>query len=305
MLAVTPPASLVEATHQMNIRDHIIRHAELLYRHAESTVGVGPDESLYVITGCLKSDSWALAAYRRLFGDAQASTARLIHIGDAHVESGPSSLEGLQESHQDEIPIYDWKERGPTEAKRSHFVGQRLEDQTLFFRGFKVTFSRKFASEIRKEFTGSSNRPTSAAEGPTDGSHCLNSPRSDEGEGETHPSSGSSNHRNTRGEDGNDSNGWPPRLTPSEGADGGGSMQGNRLSGDSGLTGVGGQTNNKPPCHSPLPPDGMHIEACPKGSSEVGFVPLSKRSPSLNAFFDAWFTFKALSPVRLDQQIFT
>ncbi|KAJ3528062.1 hypothetical protein NMY22_g9554 [Coprinellus aureogranulatus] len=147
MLAVTSPVSLTEATHLMSIQECIMKYAEHLYRYAECTMGVQPDKSLYVITSCMKSDSWALAAYRDLPSSVDERLVRLVHIGDTEIISRASG-------RREQIPVYDWKERGPTEAKGSAYTeGRQVENQTLFLRGFNITFSRKFVEKLRKEPT--------------------------------------------------------------------------------------------------------------------------------------------------------
>lgn len=147
MLAVTSPANLLEATHKTYVQECIIQHAELFYRHADSVMGVGPDESLYVITGCVKTDSWALAAYRDLPISHEGRVIRLVHIGDAWILSNTSG-------QRKQVPVYDWRERGSSEARRSKYSeGRQMENQTLFLRGFTVSFSASFVARLRKELS--------------------------------------------------------------------------------------------------------------------------------------------------------
>jgi uncharacterized membrane protein YgcG len=146
VLALTSSADLLEAVHQTELRDTIIRHAELLYRHAESVRRIGHDESLYIVTSCFKTDSWALAAYKDPMG-APGDVLRLMQIGwDDHPE------------HPN--PLYAWTKRGTSEAKCGESAGgRRVKDQTLFLRGFKLAFSQSFRVRMRNEGLSNSRFP--------------------------------------------------------------------------------------------------------------------------------------------------
>ncbi|RXW12585.1 hypothetical protein EST38_g13269, partial [Candolleomyces aberdarensis] len=63
VLACTTSADLEELDDPDSLRDFVIQHAGALYQQATSMKKLAED-SLYIVTGCIKSASWGLAAYR-------------------------------------------------------------------------------------------------------------------------------------------------------------------------------------------------------------------------------------------------
>ncbi|KAJ3550508.1 hypothetical protein NMY22_g429 [Coprinellus aureogranulatus] len=136
ILALTSSADLeaVEDLTVLHLRECIIQHAGVLYLYANRVRRLrAEDSSLYVVTGCVKSDAWALGAFRRPFDDA-LKLVRSPTRGD---------------SQQGVIPAYKWNKPGSIWADL--FTGQSLEgkkDQALFLRGFKIGFSPAFRFRI-------------------------------------------------------------------------------------------------------------------------------------------------------------
>ncbi|RXW17748.1 hypothetical protein EST38_g8099 [Candolleomyces aberdarensis] len=137
VLALTSPADLHELKDRIGLRDFIINHALLLYRYANSIRRLDNDESLYFVTGCIKSDSWALAAFNEPV-DHPNDVLRLVQTGGG---SGMSAL------------TYAWTSRGTAEAwtgsnstrGRHDYTGR---NQCLFLRGYKMAFSPEFRLRI-------------------------------------------------------------------------------------------------------------------------------------------------------------
>ncbi|TEB36720.1 hypothetical protein FA13DRAFT_1080271 [Coprinellus micaceus] len=95
--------------------------------------GIGPGESLYIVTGCIKSESWALAAYKGPMVPPN-DTLRLVQVNEDMEADGT---------------WYAWTERGTSEARSSEPSEHGLKNQSLFLRGFKLTFSPRFYASLR------------------------------------------------------------------------------------------------------------------------------------------------------------
>ncbi|KAJ2927970.1 hypothetical protein H1R20_g9139, partial [Candolleomyces eurysporus] len=63
VLVCTSSADLEELVDPVALQDFIFQHAGLIYQRANSIQRVADQDSLYIVTGCIKSDSWAIAAY--------------------------------------------------------------------------------------------------------------------------------------------------------------------------------------------------------------------------------------------------
>lgn len=132
VLAVTSPTDLEEVADSSAIREHIAQHAELLYKHASTIRRIADNEALYIITGCIKSESWALAA----FNDPTTSSADVLEL--------------LKRSHVGHpSPEFIWTERATSEARVGRGKTLGTKDQSLFLRGFKLDFSQEFRSRMK------------------------------------------------------------------------------------------------------------------------------------------------------------
>ncbi|RXW20158.1 hypothetical protein EST38_g5689 [Candolleomyces aberdarensis] len=141
VLALTSSADLEEFRSHVELRDFIIDNAASLYRYANSIQRLDYHESLYIVTGCIKSDSWALAAYNDL-PDPQNDVLKLIRTE----ASGSAS------------PAYVWTDRGTAEARSgSTQNGGTHKDQCLFLQGFKVAFSAAFRSRMKANLSNLDN----------------------------------------------------------------------------------------------------------------------------------------------------
>lgn len=160
-MAALSSADLVTTDDIEAMRDYIIRHAEAIYRNCHRRLGT--DDSLYIITGCIKTDLWALATYQEV--EAHGSDdIRVLELSRraaaARTPSRPSSA-------------YRWTQH-PTATYRDHDDSgvEGLKNQSLFLQGFKLAFSDQFICRMRKGLhasTQNSSRPA-AGQGPLDNS---------------------------------------------------------------------------------------------------------------------------------------
>lgn len=135
MLICTTPADLEKLVHHVALERFLRRHARAVYQHANSICQIGEQESLFVVTGTIKGDSWGLAAYEDPRENSKGEVLELSKIDGG--ENDPIRL------HK-----YDWTSRGPAEARygSNSEIGSnyRGKDQTLFLRGHTLAFSQEF-----------------------------------------------------------------------------------------------------------------------------------------------------------------
>lgn len=162
ILAMTSSAELV-ATNDINMmRTYIIQHAEAIYRHTNGIRRIGDRESLYIITGCVKTDAWAMAAYRE-------------HMQPPHnvlqLVRRPPSLSGRQTPSSS----YQWTRQGSSRARLGDSAETGLKNQSLFLQGFKMALAPRFRSRI-KESTLASDLELSGAMGENNRGEITASP---------------------------------------------------------------------------------------------------------------------------------
>ncbi|TEB19849.1 hypothetical protein FA13DRAFT_305051 [Coprinellus micaceus] len=156
ILALTSSADKEETTSLDEMGRYINQHAEAIYRHATTIHPIGKDESLYIVTGCIKSDSWAMAAYRHGM-DPRHDTLR---------------LEPVRKAYGGYPPRYKWAEQGSSRAHVGRSDRRCVKDQVLFLLGFKVAFSKPFRNRIEVDLNSRADNPTSPGSGgPDTGGH--------------------------------------------------------------------------------------------------------------------------------------
>ncbi|KAJ2926272.1 hypothetical protein H1R20_g10809, partial [Candolleomyces eurysporus] len=135
VLACTTSADVEELDDPFALRNFLIQHAGVVYQHATSLAQrqLADEESLYIVSGCIKSDSWGIAAYQRA-----KSGQKLTLESRRYVEDG--NKKGI---------VYEWVDRGQAEARfgiNSRMGAGQYEgkNQSLFLRGFKLAFSSSF-----------------------------------------------------------------------------------------------------------------------------------------------------------------
>jgi hypothetical protein len=111
----------------------VVLHPELIYRHADRIRQIANDEPLYIITGCIKSNSWALAAFR----EGMPAPHDAMSLQRVTRASDPRSK-------------YVWTKRSTSEAYFGLSEEEGVRDQTLFLRGFKLDFSQAFRTRMKR-----------------------------------------------------------------------------------------------------------------------------------------------------------
>ncbi|KII91510.1 hypothetical protein PLICRDRAFT_38277 [Plicaturopsis crispa FD-325 SS-3] len=103
-------------------REYAQRNAVSWYRYARGELGRdAPPGSLYLITGCDKTDTWATAS----FSDAARSSSAFINFKTIGAAEGSASLN------------YQWEVQNGETTRMS--IPNALQNQCVFLRGFKVT----------------------------------------------------------------------------------------------------------------------------------------------------------------------
>ncbi|TEB28198.1 hypothetical protein FA13DRAFT_815757 [Coprinellus micaceus] len=103
ILAMPTGADKEEAEDIIEMEEYIRVHAEGIYRHTNSLRRIGDDMALYIITGCIKSDAWAAAAYTEK-NDYGQTSLQLVSILPS-LETGGVA------------PEYQWTKQGMSEAR--------------------------------------------------------------------------------------------------------------------------------------------------------------------------------------------
>lgn len=119
----TSPADLVEVKNRVSFRSFVVENASLIRKYASMNhEELDDDEPLYIVTGCIKSDSWAVAA----FTEPSSPPDDVIRLQDL-AASGCN-------------PAYVWTSRGTASARTS--LNPTGKNQTLFIQGFQLCVSR-------------------------------------------------------------------------------------------------------------------------------------------------------------------
>ncbi|RXW14346.1 hypothetical protein EST38_g11504 [Candolleomyces aberdarensis] len=136
LLACTRSADLEQLSSTVALEKFLIENAGVVYRHASNIQPIGKEESLYIITGCIKSDGWSLAAF------CGAKSDELLKLSKRHAEDDST----------DAGKIYDWIDLGPAEARlwpsTAKQAGIHKKNQSLFLQGFKLAFSAQFRARM-------------------------------------------------------------------------------------------------------------------------------------------------------------
>ncbi|KAF5326064.1 hypothetical protein D9611_000876 [Ephemerocybe angulata] len=184
-LLLTSDADQEDLVDREKLRKHILEYAELLYRHADAIQCIGQDESLYIITGFVKSNSCGLAA----FGEPTAPDEPSVVLAN-------SRRQGQSTGRQ-----WVWIDQGTANtqlSEPSNLDGINLKDQTLFLRGFKLDFSASFRSNLEGSASGGNWEKGK----PDDGSDDEQSGSGDEDTNEGHagpPGSSNTKHGGSLG----------------------------------------------------------------------------------------------------------
>lgn len=175
ILAVTSQADLVATDDVNSMRAYIAQHAEALYRHANFIRPIGERESLYIITGSVKTDAWAIAAYRQ----RMQSPHNILRL----VQRPPRASEVLTPSS-----VHQWTKKGTSSrARLGDSAEHELKNQSLFLQGFKMELAPRFRSRIKESTLAPDLNPTKGTDGGDDDMPSLpdlDAPPESSGQGE-------------------------------------------------------------------------------------------------------------------------
>lgn len=121
----------------IDLQEFISQFAGLLYRYANGIRPIKNEEALYIVTGCIKSESWALAAFRDPVLHPQ-HVPRLVKLSGGPVDNSAQNT------------IYGWRSPGTFDSYVGKSEANGSQDQTLFLRGFKLDFSQSFRSQAKR-----------------------------------------------------------------------------------------------------------------------------------------------------------
>ncbi|TEB18513.1 hypothetical protein FA13DRAFT_592345 [Coprinellus micaceus] len=125
----TSPAKLDELVNPARLRKYI-QNAKAVYPRADSIREIADDNPLSIVTGCIKSDSYAIAAFRETNND-------------------PMSLENFT-CGGDVTPTFDWTSLPRSGEGKFGSSGERgLKNETFFLRGFKLDSSHECQSRLK------------------------------------------------------------------------------------------------------------------------------------------------------------
>lgn len=165
VLALTSSADLIEMDHNDCLRDFLVEFAEIIYQHSRrSRGGTVLRESIYVITGCVVSESCGIAAYNC----AMTSPNNVLSLENRLISGEPEPYR-----------MWTWTSTG-TSMARFHGASSngaatqtpRVKDQTLFLRGFKLDFSSDFFASQVNSGGGRTHTPSASGGGP-----CSDTPK--------------------------------------------------------------------------------------------------------------------------------
>ena len=147
-MACTMSAELEELDDASILETFLVQNAGLIYQKAKHATRLGENESIYIVTACIKSDGYGLAAYQ----DAKAR--EILRLS--------KRFPGDSSDNSDRGRIYDWVDRGTGEARLwpNTIKEASLREgkcHSLFLRGFKLAFSTAFRARMRGVKNPSSN----------------------------------------------------------------------------------------------------------------------------------------------------
>ncbi|KAJ3538132.1 hypothetical protein NMY22_g5287 [Coprinellus aureogranulatus] len=132
ILVISSAAQVVTLDDTKALEEHAASNAKTLFRRAATsdTVPMGRDLSLVIVTGTIKTNAWAIAAYQqREQRSLTHNTTRLVLREDGYMR-------------ESEAPFYRWVESGGTYVSSGRSDSEKgVKDQTVFLQGFKMEFS--------------------------------------------------------------------------------------------------------------------------------------------------------------------
>ncbi|KAF6759375.1 hypothetical protein DFP72DRAFT_1043093 [Ephemerocybe angulata] len=190
LIALTSAADQLELLDLAGLHDHICSHAELLYKYANARRRIGSNESLYFVTGCIKTSGWAIAAWRE---PMVVPNDRLKLLKRMKTENSSATASS-----------YRWTHRGTAEARVGN-SSQQIKDQCLFLQGYKLNFSSAFRARMKRHILPVNVPPSRKPKGGGGGGSGFDEHNSDPPPGNPPPDTSGSG--NGGGSDKNNSSG--------------------------------------------------------------------------------------------------
>ncbi|KAJ3505321.1 hypothetical protein NMY22_g17625 [Coprinellus aureogranulatus] len=151
ILALTSPAVQFETNDVKALRTYVDQHAEAIFRHANTVRQIDPWEPLCVISGCVKADSWAIAAYQ----ERMQSPYNLLRLVRKPASMKEHHLPGTS---------YQWTKQGSSTARLSRPAEPGWRNQNLFLEGFEVALPGRLWSRITKTSSDADPEASDAAD---------------------------------------------------------------------------------------------------------------------------------------------
>ncbi|KAF8629748.1 hypothetical protein AX15_003289 [Amanita polypyramis BW_CC] len=145
ILVLPDGAVLCEAQNKLLFWDYAARHAEKLYKYMHLERGRdAPNGSLYIVTGCIKSESWGIATFDRPSQDND-------YLQFITVDVPPGNLRRMPACGR----RYYWKQANGAIARTGPsskylVIGDEVEmlNQCIFLRGYKVTLQEEVWKDL-------------------------------------------------------------------------------------------------------------------------------------------------------------
>ncbi|KAH6916267.1 hypothetical protein BKA70DRAFT_1556769, partial [Coprinopsis sp. MPI-PUGE-AT-0042] len=182
VLALTSSGELETLTPQSRIqlRGYLRKYGSQLMENLRRKDYLEPGQSLYVVTGTIKSDSWAIA----------------VHTSPMQAPYDQVVLTRREDKSGTSFPTHGWTSQGGADARCGASTSLdeesgRMKDQCLFLRGFLLTPSVKPEQSPTPDLESNSSSPRDSGSSPDSrdpqGPNHLNRGSGSEGEGEDPP----------------------------------------------------------------------------------------------------------------------
>ncbi|TFK38870.1 hypothetical protein BDQ12DRAFT_83332 [Crucibulum laeve] len=162
LLSLPEGALREDLKNEGHLAEYISTNAECWYAYARNIAGRAIDRnSLYLVTGCMKSESWGIATYSSCLSEGN----NVLKFGKSPLSRGPR---------------YIWKQSNGATARSGPspdsdmevgHSGDPLQNQCLFLRGFKIALSEEAWKDLCDKTAGYIKTAYSSDDSPYIGGH--------------------------------------------------------------------------------------------------------------------------------------